>query len=420
MITGFSRLSSKAAPTPFALAYEFARDGRLDAVKGPAITFTRASPGSRFDNAGVLQTPGNDVARFDHSFDGTNWNALGLLIEEARTTLYTRSEEFDHADWTKTRSSISANAIAAPDGNPTADKLVEDSTASSSHLIKQNISWISGTTYVLTRLVKVSERTEVHLRFAAGAAFPNNAHAYFDLSAGTVLSEGSGADSSGIEDVGDGWYLCWVTATATGTASTGAQMFLSSGGTATYSGDGSSGVFLWGADVGAGTFPLSYIATLSAAATRAADVATITDLGFLDPAANTWLVKGRTALGGGLQVFGQIDDGDENERIRIERNVSDEIHFIVTDGGVDQADLNLGTIADDTDLKVAVAWAAGDFAGSLDGAAVVTDAAGAVPTGLTTKRLGRDSAGNHWNRTIKRDVTWPSRLPDGVLQSLTT
>src|SRR3990167_4931904 len=49
--------------------------------------------------------------------------------------LLTRSEEFDHADWVKTGLTVSANAIAAPDGNLTADQLVED-TSTGEHKIE--------------------------------------------------------------------------------------------------------------------------------------------------------------------------------------------------------------------------------------------------------------------------------------------
>ncbi len=112
----------------------------------------------------------------------------------------------------------------------------------------------------------------------------------------------------------------------------------------------------------------------------------------------------------------QIDDGTENERYRIERNSSNEIHVIATDGGVDQADLNLGTVADLTDLKVAVRLAANDFAASLDGAAVVTDTSGTLPT-VTTSRLGMDTSGNEWGSPIGWAKMFDVGKPNGFLVS---
>lgn len=72
------------------------------------------------------------------------------LIKNSVVNLLLRSEEFDNASWAKTRvqpfgSGSVANAIAAPDGTLTADKLVEDTTASNNHFIGQNYTSSSGT-----------------------------------------------------------------------------------------------------------------------------------------------------------------------------------------------------------------------------------------------------------------------------------
>ena len=63
-------------------------------------------------------------------YDPVTLQPKGFLVEEARTNLLLRSEEFDNANWTKSRATVTANAATAPDGTSNADKLVEDSTAS--------------------------------------------------------------------------------------------------------------------------------------------------------------------------------------------------------------------------------------------------------------------------------------------------
>jgi len=54
------------------------------------ITFSRASPASRINSSGAIESVGNNVARFD--FDPVSREPKGLLIEEARTNLLLNSE----------------------------------------------------------------------------------------------------------------------------------------------------------------------------------------------------------------------------------------------------------------------------------------------------------------------------------------
>ena len=75
---GVSLPNGLSIPFP-TLDLDFANTNSLDT----RITFTRASNATYFDSSGVLQTAGNNVARFDHN--PTTLQSLGLLIEEQRT-----------------------------------------------------------------------------------------------------------------------------------------------------------------------------------------------------------------------------------------------------------------------------------------------------------------------------------------------
>jgi hypothetical protein len=72
---------SRSAPT---LSFNFL-SGSLDS----RITFTRASTGTYFDSAGVLQIAAINAPRFD--YNPSTLDAQGLLIEEARTNLVLNS-----------------------------------------------------------------------------------------------------------------------------------------------------------------------------------------------------------------------------------------------------------------------------------------------------------------------------------------
>jgi hypothetical protein len=90
----------------------------------------------------------NSAPRFDH--DPQTGESLGLLVEEARTNLFVRSEEFDDASWTKSSASITTNTTTAPDGTITADTY--SGTGSSG--VRQTVTLTSGTVYTISFYVK--------------------------------------------------------------------------------------------------------------------------------------------------------------------------------------------------------------------------------------------------------------------------
>ena len=239
-------------------------------------TFTsRSTTATYLDSSGVIQTAAINTARdpayaYDQNGD---LQEIGLLLENSSTNLLRYSEAIDNAAWAKSRASISADATNAPDGNATADKLIEDSTAANTHVVTQSISWTTGTTYTFSCYFKADTRTEVELLFS-GTAFGTTKGRSFDLSNGASFEGDSPSTIRyGIEAAGNGWYRCYITDTTTANATASAAIFLSKDGTRTYDGDGASGLFIWGVQVEAQQYATSYIPTTSAAVTRAADVA---------------------------------------------------------------------------------------------------------------------------------------------------
>ena len=94
-------------------------------------------------------------------------------------------------------------------------------------------------------------------------------------------------DSIGsIVDVGNGWYRCIITFTTVSTSGAviNPVIYLIDNANATraagMTGDGYSGIFIWGAQLEQGSFPTSYIKTSGASATRSADNASITGENF--------------------------------------------------------------------------------------------------------------------------------------------
>jgi hypothetical protein len=266
-----TRAAAIAGVSP-TLDYRFAREEReIEAVSlTDKLTYTGGN-GTFVGSDGFIQRATTNVPRFDH--DPLSRRSLGLLSEVERTNLLLRSEEFN-VTWAVANVGISINTEIAPDGKLTADKVFEN-TANASHVIQQNVT-TSAATHSFSCYAKASERAFVQLLCTTIA----NANAFFDLTTGTVGTVGVAATAS-IQAVENGWYRCSIVFAATAASNIFRLTLSTDGTTISYTGDGTSGIFLWGAQVEAASTPSTYIPTTSAAVTRTADSAVIDGTGVL-------------------------------------------------------------------------------------------------------------------------------------------
>ena len=200
------------------------------------------------------------AATYSDAINGTAIDITSASFD--RTNLCLQSQTLDNASWTKTRSSITANSTTAPDSTSTADSFVEDATASNTHQMLQSISFTAGTEYTFSIYAKKNSREHLRLVFPS-AAFSLTPFCTFDLNLGTMATPSD--CTSAIESVGSGWYRCSITATADITSSGNIILRLGTSlTTVSYSGDGTSNLYLWGAQVEAYPSATAYIATTTA------------------------------------------------------------------------------------------------------------------------------------------------------------
>ena len=392
-------------------------------VKGPAITFTRASSGTNFNESGVLVTASTDEPRFHH--DPANSNAaLGLLTAEGRANLCLESATLDQSPWvTAADTTLTSTTSTAPDGSSVVWDIKHDDNSTSG--LKQRINGITADTiHCASAFVKQGTTGAHDFVRMDWSDLNDGVRAWFDLTTGnvgTLVAFGTGtATASGMIDVGDGWFRIWMSGKGDASDTTYDIFLLNAISDGSTTEEDTNSVFWWGAQVEEASFPTAYIATTTAAVARSADVDSVNISSELGATANTLVISARTGYDAGVIV--QIDDGTENERYRIERNSSNEMRLFVTDGGVEQvgaSGLNLGTVADRTNFKVAVRLAANDFAGSLDGAAIVSDPSGTLPT-VDTLRAGMDTSGDEWNSTIAEVKLFNVGKPNTFLTSETS
>jgi len=394
---------------------------------GPAITFTRASNATFFDASGVLQTASNDTPRFDH--DPVTGASRGLLIEEQRTNLLVRSAELDNASWVKGDATVSANATTAPDGTTSAELVIPTTSNVSTHRVAQvGGSVAAGATVTASVYFKAGGYNFALLR--CGNALETTAFQVgVNLSNGTISTSaaeyGTGATvaSANITSVGNGWYRADLTGAVSALTSYGMFVYVfNASGAASFAGDGTSGLYVWGAQIEAGGFPTSYIPTTTATATRAADSAVVTPISsFYNQSEGTLFAEFvQTFSQAGNKALVSFDANFAlNQVLLLTETSPDKVRLYVDSGGAPQASVNAGSITLGSVMKQAATIAANDFSMSVNGASVVSDTAGSVPSGITHLRVG-SSPSLGYNGHIRKIAYWPRRLSNTLLQQLTT
>jgi hypothetical protein len=213
-------------------------------------------------NAGLLTpilgdpSPWNPERLYINGEAGAWYDPGDLTAEKVawRRNLLTWTQEFDNAAWVKADATVTANAGVAPDGTTTADKLVENTAANVIHRLQASVSLggsVDAAPYVFSIYAKADGRSIIRI-------YDNNQNtsgvSFFDLSAGTVVS-GTGS----IVSFGNGWYRCSVFPLRNfSTTAVPRVELVQSGTTVQYTGDGTSGVLLWGAQLELGTTASAY------------------------------------------------------------------------------------------------------------------------------------------------------------------
>jgi hypothetical protein len=370
-------------------------------------------------------------------YDPVTLAAKGLLMEEARTNLTLRSEGFNEAAWSRAGvlafgSGSTANTIAGPSGGTTAELITED-TATGQHILfnTTNFTLSTNTNYAFSCYVKAGTRTHVALQFNGAGG---GASVIFDVSGGSVTDTFTSSAvytvvSSSITDAGGGWYRCVIVFSST-TATLSTCVCISNSGTPTktangrpsYTGDGTSGLYIWGAQLEAGAFPTSYIPTTTASVTRSADVASVGVSQFPYSATEGSIVANVTPLNvAAARRAVQIDDGTEDERYTLSINSTPNGLFTVIDGGSSQAAIATGTPAANTNIKLAARYKVNDFALSVNGGAASTDTSGTLPIANLLMRLGSGTSSTEPLNGHIRQITYiPRALTNAELIARST
>ena len=183
-----------------------------------------------------------------------------------------------------------------------------------------------------------------------------------------------------------------------------------------------------------GAYSTSVMPTTTTAVTRAADNVVMTGTQFSDwfnANEGTFAVEFDPITNGltntGANDFEYVYDVDSsgaptsNHILAVSAAYGPGVRAQTELAGVNQAALtSAATLGTGASLRQAYAYKANDFAGSLNGAAVLTDTSGTLPT-PDRMAIGSQNAGGsgHFDGHIRRIRYWPNRLSNALLQEAT-
>jgi len=405
------------------LNLDFSNTKALD----PRITFARASNATFFDNLGILRTAAAGVARFDHN--PVTGESLGLLVEEQRTN--------------SIRNNTMVGAVAGTPGTgPTNWALANPADGITQQIV--GIGTDNGISYIEVRYSGTATsnsfkiiRFEALNNIAASSGQTWTAATYMRIVAGSaanismehqVAGYSSGGALSESTNVAPSLTTAWNRFAVTRALNNVNTAFVASYFAFSFVNGAAIDITLriGMPQLEQGAFATSVIPTTNAAATRAADAASMTGANF-----SSWYRQDEGTLfteftpraSAGIQHLFAISDGSNNNRIQQFRSGTS-IQSRIVAAGVQTNPGNTTAALENVTSKAAMAYKVGTDQGAsvLNGGVAATSSPAATPT-VTTLALGQNHViGNLeiLNGTIRKVAYYPKRLANDQLQGITT
>jgi hypothetical protein len=389
--------------------------------------FARASAATRINKYGLIETVASGQSRLNYPLiDGVVNGCPSHILEPQRTNLITQSESFDNAYWSKTSSSV-VSGYLSPKGDLSAFKLIPNnaSTISASGLQENEV--VIATSYSFTFFAKKGEYNKIKLNARDNVSGANATDAEFNLATGIVtngVSTGTVTNlSANIIGLPNGWYRCSLNFSVS--LATTMRMRIYTGDSISTIGDGTSGLYIWGAQLEAGSYPTSYIVSNSGSATtrvaetanNSGDASTFNDsegvLYFEASAQDNSITTSVLSISNGSNV---------NSLYTGFSSSSNTIQAQLVVGGVAQTNMNY-VVSDRTEFnKVAILYQNNNHKMYVNGVEAVVDTSGSVPSANTFDRLNFDLGQGSFDfyGNIKQVQYYDSALTDSELETLTS
>ena len=313
-----------------------------------------------------------------------------ILVEPSATNLVSYSEDFSNSSWGKSAAgtgvapAVTLNAAESPDGTQNATKVVFDSGSGTSSgdlsLFEDFFNATSGISYTQSVYLKGENGGEkILLRNAGNSAYTTV----------TLTTDWARYEVTETANLNFGYFSMGLRQAVNG--SINSQIT----------------VYAYGAQVESGSVATSYIPTSGSTVTRAADDLVISGSDFSDfYNQSEGTVYAEVVTRGYDGYFLSINDGTTTNRIVFKASSA---NFFVSVGGAIQNNLTYTPYPVSGSLyRRAGSYKANNFLLSNNGAAIISNTSGLVPSSVTQIRIGKGtSVGTHLNGHIKRLIYWP-------------
>lgn len=370
------------------------------------LSVTRATTATRVNSAGLIESVAVNVPRLDY----TNSTCPSILVEPQRTNLLTYSEDFTNIAWVKLNVTVSANAAISPDGTQNADLIYPTTTGSDRLIERAYVPSIIGNNYTTSFYIKPNGFTWALLYS------PAIGNVWFNMVTGQFGTIAAGVTAK-LNKIVNGYYNISLTQPAGSLATYFYVGVADANNSITATANGTNGIYLWGAQLEAGSYATSYIPTVASAVTRNADVISKTGISsligqtegtfYLDinlkniPINNSYIFLRNAGVTNylGLRILNGL------------------VRFETVTGGSPQTSISYA-ISETGTIKIAMAYKLNDFVFYINGIQIGVDNSATVPA-CDILDLNFDAPPSN-AFGIKTTALWKTRLTNAELIELTT
>ncbi len=401
---------------------------------------TRATTATRVNASGFIELVASGIPRLDYYTSGGTAGCPALLVEPSAQNVIVQSQNWLASGW---RSDATGFTITITGTTGTVDPLgtntanaISPTSGSAIHLkvgSDGSASFTSGTVYTSSAFFKQGTGNAgryVQLTYPA-ARFTQDGYANFDLQLGTVaVVSGTVADTNraaSIENYGNGWYRCRLTATCNNTGTGNgftAVLITASGDTRapSFAGTITDVIYGFGAQVETGSIATSYIPTTAAPVTRNADVISVSGAvsGCIGQTEGTMYAEvdiNREVNGNVLM----LDGGNTTDFIVFLKLSTSEIRIRIRRAGGSITNIITSSVLSLGVHKIALGYTNGNYALYIDGNPEGTSNNSTdYPATALTRALLSSSDYAQFNDRIRAAALYTTRLTNAELAALTT